>query len=530
MSAGGRTSTKILLIEEDPKQTELYSDLIRGVEDCQIDVIADPESAAEWVGRFSYHLVVMDCDETGNSSQTLGIVETIKRISPVTSVVMIAANATVEQAVAAIRIGAEDYLKKPFNVESFQLAVKRGLDRKTVFGENSGASSYLNLVNSCQMISASLEQGRIFGIIQSFILRELRSDHSAIYRIDNENPVRVEDGQTEFRRDRAMEEIIDIALHASGSLGKMAQANEVYRFVDRGQLTPGLFVFRFRCAGGIDFFCVCLSPERPAGMEGFESRLKLLKAQIEVTGKNIEEFQGVQSLVYVDDATGLYNTRYLYNILDREIAQAQITQKSFAILFLDGDRFKSINDNYGHLAGTKLLNELGSRLRRYTRDRDTVFRYGGDEFVAVLPTCDLETAKRVAERIRSSIEKHTFLQEEGLNVKITVSIGVALYPDHADSIKAVINCADHAMYSAKKTTRNSVFIAPLPPKPGAAPGVDTLATVGPGPAPLDPEDAAVATLPTPASVASAIAAESSASQPIFPKSLTSKPKVGGGSG
>jgi diguanylate cyclase (GGDEF)-like protein len=197
-------------------------------------------------------------------------------------------------------------------------------------------------------------------------------------------------------------------------------------------------------------------------MESFESRLRLLLAQIEVTGKNIQEFQGVQSLVYVDDATGLYNTRYLYSVLDREILQSQVTQKSFAILFMDGDRFKSINDNHGHLVGTKVLNELGNQLRKYTRGKDTVFRYGGDEFVAVLSQCDMETAKRVAERIRMSIERHVFLVEEGLNLKITISIGVALYPDHANSIKAVINCADHAMYTAKRGTRNSVFVAPLP--------------------------------------------------------------------
>src|SRR5262249_1917288 len=102
-----------------------------------------------------------------------------------------------------------------------------------------------------------------------------------------------------------------------------------------GQLTPGLYIFRFKCAGPADFFCVLLSPDKAALNEAFESRLKMLKAQIEVTGKNIEQYKGVQHLVYVDDATGLYNTRYLNYILDREIAHSQATQKSFAVLFID---------------------------------------------------------------------------------------------------------------------------------------------------------------------------------------------------
>jgi two-component system cell cycle response regulator len=393
----------------------------------------------------------------------------------VTSVVVIAENATVEQAVAVVRMGAEDYLKKPFNLEAFQLAVKRGLDRKTVFGGDSGASSYLNLVHSCQMISATLDPSRIFAIVQSHVMRELKSDYSAIYRIESGQPRRFEERESEpgvSRRDRAMEEVLDIALHASGALQKMAEAGEIYRFIDRGQLTPGLFIFRFRCTGPEDLFCVCLSPQKPAGLEEFENRLKLLRTQLEVTGRNVEQYQGVERLVYMDDATGLYNTRYLYNILEREIEQAQANHRSFAILFIDGDKFKGINDTYGHLAGTKLLNELGNQLKRYVRGNDTVFRYGGDEFVAVLSNADLQTAQRVAERIRASIERHVFLQDDGKNIRITVSIGVALFPDHADSIKAVIDAADHAMYSAKRKTRNSVFIAPLPEKTGATPAAE----------------------------------------------------------
>lgn len=448
---------RILIVNEDARQIELYSDLIREVADCQIDVMEKLENPLGWSASSGYHLIVVDAA----GEEALPLLETIRRLSPDTSVIVLSENATVEAAVAAIRLGAEDYLKKPFNLEAFRLAVKRALDRKAVFGEGTNASSYLLLLNACQMISASLEQNKIFGIVQSYFSRELRSPHSAIYRLQDGNPVRVEDTPMEGRTDRAMEEVLDIALHASNPLKRMAESTESHRFVERGQLTPGLFVFRFKCVGDADYFCVCLSPDKPQQMESFESRIRMLRAQTELTGRNIEQYLGVQHLVYVDDATGLYNTRYLSNILDREIAQAKATDKSFAILFLDGDRFKSINDNYGHLAGTKLLNELGAQLKKYVRGRDTVFRYGGDEFVAVLSPSDLVTAQAVAERIRASVEKHVFLEDEGLNIRITVSIGVALFPDHANSKKAVIDAADHAMYTAKRKTRNSVFIAPL---------------------------------------------------------------------
>jgi diguanylate cyclase (GGDEF)-like protein len=455
---------QVLLIEEEAKETELYADLIREVADCKVDVMSRVENSVDWIARSEYDLIVIDCSERENMTpgthlNGLLLLEQIKRISPDTSVILISEQGTIEQAVAAIRMGAEDYLQKPFNLDLFKLGVKRGLDRNAVFGESSGASNFLMLLNSCQMISASLEQEKIFGIVQTYLARELKSDHSAIYALKNQQSVRLPQVLQEAHPDRAMEEILDIALHASDPLSRMAAAGESFRFVERGQLTPGLFVFRFSCVGKQDYFCVCLAPERPAAIEFFEARLRMLKAQIEVTGRNIEQYQGVQSLVYVDDATGLYNTRYLHNILDREISQAKVSQRSFAVLFIDADKFKGVNDTHGHLVGTKLLNELGNHLRKFVRETDTVFRYGGDEFVAVLSPCDLVTAKGVAERIRGSVEKECFLSKDGLDVRFTVTIGVAVFPDHAASKQEVIDAADRAMFGAKRQSRNSVMIA-----------------------------------------------------------------------
>lgn len=463
-------SYRVLLIEEDQNESELYAEMIRDMADCQVDVMTRVESSGEWLAHSNYHLVVFDFSQRetagGGAAERLSglaALERIKRFSPETAVILISEQATVEQAVAAIRMGAEDYLKKPFNPEAFKLAVKRGLDRKAVFGENAGASSFLSLLNSCQMISATLEQDRIFGMIKSYFSRELKSDHSMIYVLNEGEPARFEEssrmGGPDRGQNRAMEEVLDIALRATNPLPHMVSGGEFYRFVERGQLTPGLFAFRFRCAGPSDYFCVSLSPERPASIEAFEGRLKMLKAQIEVTGKNIERYQGVQNLVYVDDATGLYNTRYLNFILDREINLARAHNRSFAVLFIDADKFKQVNDKHGHLVGTKLLNALGALLKKLVREADTVFRYGGDEFVAVLSSCDLATAKVVAERIRRTAEQHVFLESEGLNLRFTVTIGVALFPDHANSKKEIIDAADQAMYCAKRASRNSVTVA-----------------------------------------------------------------------
>jgi diguanylate cyclase (GGDEF)-like protein len=451
------TPYKVLIIQEDPKKTDFYSEAIREVADCEIDIMETPENMVRWAGRLSYHLVVIDVLNEKNES--LEVLEAIKRISPDTSVIIIAEKARVEHSVAAIKLGAEDYLKKPVKLESLRLAVKRGLDRKAVFGESMNASGFLFLFNSCQMISASLDQHKIFSTIQAYLMRELKSDYSAIYTIAEGNIVRLDDLNQDSNQGKALEQVLEIALHSVDWRSQMQDQRKNYLFIDRTKSSPSLFVLRFNCVGQEDYYCVCLAPEPPGPMEVFETRLKMLRTQTDVTGKNIEQYLGVQHLVYVDDATGLYNTRYLYAVLEREITQSVATQKSFAVLFMDADYFKKINDQYGHLVGTKLLHELAGQLKRYVRGKDTVFRYGGDEFIAVLNACDLTTAVAVAERIRMSVEQATFLVEEGLKIKMTLSIGVALFPDHAGSIKDVIAAADLAMYAAKKQTRNSVTVA-----------------------------------------------------------------------
>ncbi|MGZ3699233.1 MAG: response regulator, partial [Bdellovibrionota bacterium] len=303
----------ILLIEEDPNQKVIYSQMIREIVECKIDVMSGiSANTFDYIGRSNYHLVVID-EPSG-----LSHLETIKRMSPSTAVILVSQGATVEQAVAAIKLGAEDYFKKPFNMDAFQLAVKRGLDRKAIFGQDSDASSFLYLLNSCQLISSALDQSKIFEIVQSYLKRELNAAYSGIYTCHQGEVLREDPLAKEGSQERAMQEVLDIALRATNPMQGMMDDNEFVRFIERGTLTPGYFIMRFRCAGSVDYFCVCLSPARPASLDAFEGRLRMLRAQIEVTGKNIEQYLGVQQLVYVDDATGLYNTRYLNYILDRE--------------------------------------------------------------------------------------------------------------------------------------------------------------------------------------------------------------------
>lgn len=160
-------------------------------------------------------------------------------------------------------------------------------------------------------------------------------------------------------------------------------------------------------------------------------------------------------LLLVDEVTGLYNTRYLKCALDREIAGHQKAQKPFSLLFIDVDEFKKVNDSYGHVIGTRLLCEVGEHLRKIVRQGDLVFRYGGDEFVCLLSGCDLETAKKVSERIRASLEREVFLKDQGPELRTSVSVGAAQYPIDSLTESGLLDAANRAMYQVKKANRMS---------------------------------------------------------------------------
>jgi diguanylate cyclase (GGDEF)-like protein len=161
---------------------------------------------------------------------------------------------------------------------------------------------------------------------------------------------------------------------------------------------------------------------------------------------------------YIDEVTGLHNQRYLPMALDHEIQRTKRENTKFTLLFLDIDYFKMVNDGRGHWVGSKLLLELGKILKAQVRACDYVFRYGGDEFIVILGNADSAQAKTAAERIRKAIESHLF-QVEGHSFNLTVSIGLAAYPEHAQSAVGLIKLADEAMYYGKRKSRNIVFVA-----------------------------------------------------------------------
>ena len=178
-------------------------------------------------------------------------------------------------------------------------------------------------------------------------------------------------------------------------------------------------------------------------------QLETLADTIALSLENARLIQKTRELSITDDVTPLYNYRFFHQIIDRELKLVDRYKSVLSLVFLDLDSFKPINDNYGHLRGSRVLREVGFLLRAAVRETDYPVRYGGDEFVVVLPQTDGPTATNVAEKLRSLISDHTYLQEEGINARIGCSIGVATYPTDATSKEMLVKRADERMYHDK---------------------------------------------------------------------------------
>jgi len=243
---------------------------------------------------------------------------------------------------------------------------------------------------------------------------------------------------------------------SAGDLG--VHGEEVSRLLGESR---SLFLIRFDLTPGSAMFAVLAIRGVPDPEVLDSTLMNFFHRQVRFSLLNAERGAQAQNLIYIDDLTKLYNSRYLNVVLDRELKRSERYRNFFSVLFMDLDFFKRVNDAHGHLVGTRVLVEAGQVLRQCVRETDTVVRYGGDEFVVLLVETKADEALLVAERMRMMIEQKSFGNELGLDIRLTISIGIAAFPEHAMTKQHLLNLADQAMYRGKDSTRNVVYLADI---------------------------------------------------------------------
>jgi diguanylate cyclase (GGDEF)-like protein len=192
--------------------------------------------------------------------------------------------------------------------------------------------------------------------------------------------------------------------------------------------------------------------EREMGLFG------LLARQAGIAIKNAREFERTQTLSITDGLTGAYNYRFLIDTIKKEIGRAARFRERFSIIMLDVDGLKEYNDVHGHLRGSGVIRRVAEIVSQRLRSMDMLCKYGGDEFVVVLPRTSKQGAARAGERIREAIDRGRFTGEK-LTGKITASMGIASFPEDGANVQELISSADKALYSAKRHGRNLVWVS-----------------------------------------------------------------------
>lgn len=185
------------------------------------------------------------------------------------------------------------------------------------------------------------------------------------------------------------------------------------------------------------------------------SFLRILCDYAAIAIQNARSMTLIHDLTITDDCTGLFNARHLYTMLDEQVK----LEEEFTLLFVDLDHFKSVNDTHGHLVGSRLLAEVGGLMKRSLGPNVASFRYGGDEFVALMPGTCKEKGMEATMKLRDDLRAARFLEGAGLSLSISGSFGMATFPEDGETVPTILRSADTMMYEAKNATRDNVAVA-----------------------------------------------------------------------
>ncbi len=437
----------ILVVDDELFFRQLYRDLL-SESGHKVEVYDNGEDAILRMGAGDVDLVLTDMVMPGRCG--LEVLRAARVLVDPPEVILVTGHASLESAIHALKNGARDYLVKPFNPEELKHLVKSCLDQRRLLNENVQLRQQIHLFQTGQSLSSLIELDRLLPRAVEVFQREFGGGFGISFLLDAEDNL-VFQGAAGIERDTVELMLPLIAPFLKEGTGlKCLSAEEVESFsiirkcdslcvlslYNDGELKGGL-VFG---DGPLAMMDQTMSQEN----------LHYLSEQVALGFENSSRYQDAQDLMYTDDLTGLYNYRYMQIALSQESRRSQRYGLKFSLIFIDLDRFKGINDRHGHLAGSAALQEVAGLLRGCVREVDTLFRFGGDEFAAMLVETDSVAARVVAERIRKSIADHQFLQDREQSCHLTATAGYSTFPSDALDCTELLDLADRAMYDGKR--------------------------------------------------------------------------------
>ncbi|NTW99172.1 MAG: diguanylate cyclase [Geobacteraceae bacterium] len=444
----------ILLVEDDRFFREMFSRLLHA-EGYRVETASCGKDGLDMLVNGQYSLVITDLVMPDISG--LEILSRVRESYPMIDVIMVTGNANLESAIFALKHGARDYLVKPVDPDEFKHSVAQCILQRRLLDENEELKNMLGLFRASQAIAGCLDREHIYHLLVDAITREVGLSRAlGFFTIDASLDLKVSRGISAELGGSLSEEMAARLAASSWEEFSIQQLHLSSPYSSEGYTEAFLIPV---CSHSATFGMIVLLNNPFCGLPDISARRKNILFLIEQSLRafeNADTYSKAKDLMFIDDVSGLYNHRYLDIALEREMRRVERYASHMAVLFIDVDSFKQVNDVHGHLIGSRVLAEFGSLIKKSVRDVDIVIRYGGDEYTAILVETSCETAEMVAERIRGHVEEHHFSGPDGQTIRLTCSIGYACCPDDTASKDILLEMADKAMYAGKTSGKNRV--------------------------------------------------------------------------
>ncbi len=398
----------------------------------------------------------------GFSTPLEHIISILKTRYPLTEIVLINFTQDYDLALKAFRAGVRDIIRYPFQGDEFLEALERSQSYRALYQKSQSLSDILSLLNQFGDFKKFTSSFDLMTKFDDFVSQKFSahpfliiSYNKAVINhgsIDNRFRTLWNKGlfNENYERDEVAKLLqscdVEIFTNTDRSYFEANLGEWTYYIIALGDYDNSQYIGLFKILNEkkTDYFSKIVGHICRMVQNGHQ-QLLLAKAKEDLT-----------LLVHNDDVTGLYNQRKLQADLETLINNYHLQRDIFSVVFIDIDHFKSVNDGHGHLIGSQLLVEIAQVLRACLRDEDFIYRYGGDEFVVILPHANLDDAKIVGERILTEIKAHQFISSKRKNLSMSASVGVAEFPRDAANKDDILNIADSMMYKAKNAGRGKV--------------------------------------------------------------------------
>lgn len=436
---------RVLVVDDDPRVRESVRDLLATRQhDCLL--AADAEQATQILAEQNVELLILDINLPRQNGFEL--LREVKKDSPDMAVVMVSGESSFENATKALREGARDFLRKPYRPDDLLHAVERVLEQRRLGQE---------IVRMQHQLALSEQRHRFI----------VNNSPDIIYMLDGNGRFTFINGRVTELLGYQPEEIIGRHYQEFVHAEDIERAHYVFNERRTGERASHNVEFRLlhrdneRDALNTEVWTVPIELNSMGVYFPIEDQSRPCFAGTYGVARDITERKRSEALIKYqlnhDLLTGLPNRGLFQDRLSQVHAKATRHNGSFALLYIDIDRFKTINDSYGHLVGDELLQTVSKIIARQIRDSDTLARISGDEFNVILPeVSNAHDATRIARKI-SECFRHP-MTIRGQEISISLSIGIAVYPNHGESLQDLVHNADVAMYHVKSHGKRGISV------------------------------------------------------------------------